>query len=101
MEQIEVRVGKSFAHRAYEFFVWNDGAVARDITFEKASPGQYVEPVFRLSEEQAQVLIDDLYAAGVRPTAASGSAGAMGKIEAHLRDMRRIAFGKLKIEEPK
>lgn len=55
-------------------------------------------PSFEISTEQAQVLIDDLWNAGIRPTEGNGSAGAMRAVERHLEDMRKIAFNALVID---
>ena len=49
-------------------------------------------PTLRLHDEEAQALMDDLWAAGIRPTEAAGSAGAMAAVQEHLKDLRRIVF---------
>jgi hypothetical protein len=56
-----------------------------------------LEPFVEIEEQEAQILIDDLWEAGVRPTGARGSAGAMKAVLNHLEDMRKIAFKKLGI----
>jgi len=63
---------------------------------------KYVTPeVFaEIEMQEAQILMDDLWAAGVRPTEGSGSAGAMKAVMNHLDDMRKIAFKKLGICQP-
>ncbi len=38
--------------------------------------------------------MDDLWAAGLRPTEGTGSAGALRAVERHLEDMRRLVFEK-------
>lgn len=50
-----------------------------------------------LLPEQAQVLMDDLWTCGIRPTEGKGSAGAMAATEKHLKDMRAIVSNKLKV----
>lgn len=52
----------------------------------------FVDPTVRLSMENAQTLMDDLWASGVRPTEGNGSAGAMRAAERHIADLRQIAF---------
>jgi len=42
--------------------------------------------------------MDDLWAAGVRPTEGTGSAGSLSATEKHLSDMRIIAFNQLGIK---
>ena len=58
------------------------------------------KPTIGLAEEEAQLLMDELWFCGLRPTEGSGSAGAMAATEKHLRDMRRIAFARLEVGEP-
>lgn len=45
-----------------------------------------------LRMEYAQSLMDDLWAAGLRPTEGSGSAGAMRATERHIEDLRFVSF---------
>lgn len=45
-----------------------------------------------LSNMSAQNLMDRLWDAGFRPTEGKGSAGSLAATEAHLKDMRDIAF---------
>jgi len=55
--------------------------------------GQFVENnTLTMKELEAQELIDCLWAAGLRPTAGSGSAGQLAATQTHLKDMRDIAF---------
>lgn len=44
-----------------------------------------------LSDTAAQVLMDELWNCGVRPTEGTGSAGSLKATENHLEDMRDIA----------
>ncbi len=69
--------------------------VAKNITFEKHNPGEYTDPFLTLELEQAQELIDRMYAAGLRPSAAAGSAGQLDAVKYHLEDMRKIAMRSL------
>lgn len=43
-----------------------------------------------LGRENAQVLMDDLWRCGVRPTDGAGTAGSMRAVERHLEDMRAL-----------
>jgi len=58
-----------------------------------------MKPLLCLRMEQAQVLMDDLWNAGVRPTEGAGSAGAMRAAQAHIADLRRVTFKVLGIDE--
>lgn len=51
-----------------------------------------LEPTFTLSTEQAQVLMDDLWMSGLRPSEGTGSAGALAATQKHLEDMRTLVF---------
>lgn len=49
-----------------------------------------------IDRQAAQQLMDDLYAAGIRPTNEQDVRG----VAAHLEDMRAIAFGYMQIDKP-
>lgn len=69
------------------------------ILWEPADPMAEVKPFVRIMPEQAQVLMDDLWRAGIRPTEAAGSAGAMRAAERHIQDLRQVAFKVLGITQ--
>jgi len=48
----------------------------------------------RLSDENAQQLMDALWNIGVRPTEGAGSAGSLAATIRHLEDMRALVFKK-------
>ena len=60
--------------------------------------GERPDETFFLNYEEAQTLMDDLWSCGLRPTEGRGSAGSLAATERHLKDMRKIAFNRLKIE---
>lgn len=75
-----------------------DGHHVGKLTMEE-HPGDLIcNPTFSLGPNQAQTLMDDLWAAGVRPTEGTGSAGSLKATEKHLADMRKIAFKWMNIE---
>ena len=51
-----------------------------------------VPPTINLSMESAQVLMDDLWASGVRPAEKRDLGAGLEATKAHLADMQRIAF---------
>ena len=76
--------------------VGNGASVAAPITMVRHEPNHMVEPMLRLSIQQAQQLMDELWQCGVRPTEGSGSAGSLAATERHLKDMQTIALGLLR-----
>lgn len=72
--------------------VGNSNSVATSITFTEVAPGSYRDPLLRLKPDEAQELMDQLYAVGVRPSAAAGSAGQLEAVKYHLEDMRKLVF---------
>jgi hypothetical protein len=60
---------------------------------------EMTRPMCQLSSEAGQLLMDDLWQAGLRPSEGTGSAGAFKAVQNHLSDMRKIAFKFLKVEE--
>jgi hypothetical protein len=65
---------------------------AMPLTMTVCSEGDYVEPFVRLDASAAQQLMDGLWRAGVRPVDAQAGDSQVAAIQAHLADMRRIAF---------
>ncbi len=62
--------------------------------------GAVIPPESRVDIENrtAQILIDDLWNSGFRPTEGSGSAGSLKKTENHLKDMRMLVSKIMKVE---
>ena len=88
-------------HDGVEFlirdFSGSKRAVVKNITLENVEPGEFQAPTLMLTKTAAQVLMDDLWSSGLRPTEGSGSAGSLRATEKHLDDMRRIVEKKLGI----
>lgn len=88
-----MRIGaqRDFSKAAVHLFgVSEDGRRAlaqREVLVE---PGAYCEPFAVLSQTEAQQLVDELWACGIRPTEGSGSAGQSGAQQAHIDDLRKI-----------
>lgn len=74
--------------------------VGANIEMRKRVPGVVPSPTFSLQEKEAQILMDDLWNAGLRPTEGTGSAGSLKATEKHLEDMRKIVFGHLRSDNP-
>ena len=95
---LRIRVNKPIWTDQFEFllgglderrsFVW----VAEPLTMREHKEGEFLEPTFRLSKDEAQSLMDDLRHNGLRPSEGTGSAGSLKATQNHLEDMRKIAF---------
>lgn len=96
---------KAFAQKApwsrsVEVLLRTDTAVVTQLVVTQrteAEDGMITEPSFRLSETDAQRLMDDLWHCGLRPSEGTGSAGAMAATEKHLADMRKLVFETLPV----
>ena len=72
----------------------HDGtSVCYQLMMCKVVPESAIEPTVKIGITEAQVLMDDLWNAGIRPTEGTGSAGSLRATERHLEDMRRLIFG--------
>lgn len=78
------------------------GDKAHYVTLSQALPisqGEVIPEAMSLSDYEAQQLCDALWEAGVRPTNGEGSTGQLAATQAHLSDMRAVAFNRLGIKE--
>lgn len=94
---ISMRARKRMDFQAVEVLVTTSHptyAVMSNIEFKKPQEGVAIgsSSFIPLADMEAQVLMDDLWACGVRPTEGSGSAGAMRRAEAHITDLQKVAF---------
>lgn len=62
------------------------------VVFEPLEEGTVVTPALRLSQRDAQALMDELWHCGLRPSEGSGSAGALAATQLHLKDMQALTF---------
>jgi hypothetical protein len=53
-------------------------------------PGEHYGAMALLGHTDAQVLIDDMWSAGVRPTEGAGTAGSMAATQNHLEHVMRL-----------
>lgn len=70
--------------------------VAERLTMRQIPDGEYVEPTMTMRNDEAQMLMDELWRCGLRPSDGTGSAGSLSATERHLADMRKIALGLMK-----
>lgn len=80
---IAIRFGVEFEGRVH---------VATPVQMSEHKPGESVEPMLSLPTQTAQMLMDQLWECGLRPTEGTGSAGAFEAQRRHLEDMRTLVF---------
>jgi hypothetical protein len=97
-----VRLFRNIGAMCYDLFVHErDTKLKRGvIKMVEADPNTYSPPTLQIDEAQAQALMDDLWAAGLRPAEGSGSAGSLLATQRHLADMRQLAFAKIEVPKP-
>lgn len=81
----KINQGENYAHKSIALPVQY-----RVVT--KEDEGLVPMPTLQLKIQEAQELVDALWAAGVRPTEGIGSSGSLAATQKHLEDMRHIVF---------
>lgn len=72
-------------------------SIAKPLILERIEEGACVsEPTMTLTNHAAQMLIDELWRCGLRPSEGTGSAGSLAATERHLKDMQAVAMGLLR-----
>lgn len=76
-------------------------AVAKPIEFIPVEAHAEVgEPTARLTRDHLQNLMDQLWYLGFRPERGEMSVGQVAAVNAHLQDMRTLAFAQLRVPKP-
>lgn len=94
-DYLKVRAHAAPWYNGVEFLIMQGKAYGTHVVMKTRTPaeeGYQLEPTFRLEMAEAQLLIDDLWNAGLRPTEGHGSAGAFAAVKNHLEDMRALVF---------
>ena len=81
--------------------IFDDGktiSIAEPLTMKEHEENTFIREFAQLSNSAAQLLMDDLWQAGLRPSEGTGSAGSLKATEKHLEDMRKIVAEKLKVQ---
>ena len=74
-------------------------ALAQPVQFEVVPEHTVAtKPTLIIRQEDAQILMDELWRAGLRPTEGTGSAGALAATEGHLKDMQNLAYHLLNVK---
>lgn len=72
---------------------------AQPLEFKLLGEAEADKPFLKMSKHNAQILMDDLWECGLRPSEGSGSAGSLKATQNHLADMKKITFHSLKMQE--
>lgn len=94
---LQIRAYYSPECTAVKVFITEGGMVASPLNFvERGAPGTPIPAALVIDslrdKSTLQVLMDDLWACGVRPTEGAGSAGQLTATQRHLDDMRALVF---------
>jgi hypothetical protein len=87
-ENLRVAAYANPATLTVDIWIHGGGGVAMPVTFQAIESGQAMAPALRLSDQEAQGLMDSLWNAGFRPAGAAGSAGQATAMQAHIEDLR-------------
>ena len=76
-------------------------AIAQPVEFveQGGNDALYAPPMMNLERDSAQRLMDELWKCGIRPSEGQGSAGQLAAVQAHLKDMRELAFRGIEVIE--
>lgn len=97
-DKTEMRAVAAPWHGGVDLLVREGEAFGVSVVLEVKEPGVVIDPTLRIGRNEAQLLMDDLWNAGLRPTEGTGSAGSLRATEKHLDDMRKIAFSQLEMD---
>lgn len=105
MQEFKMRASRariSMGADKIEFYAFQDGDggsyAAEPLSLKQHNKFDSVLPFYTLSISESQVIMDDLWSAGIRPSEGSGSAGSLKATQDHLADMKTILFHKLGIK---
>jgi len=97
-DRIHVRINNSLAYLRKQLYIYKPEKKIKEIVWEEAKDYNAVMPTFLLDDTALQVLMDDLWSCGIRPTEGNGNAGQLTATVHHLNDMRRIVEKFAKVE---
>jgi len=97
-KEIKCRAQQKPWNAGIDILLLADESSVTKLEWSMVDEGAMVEPTFSLDHPEAQMLMDDLWHAGIRPSEGSGSTGQMRATEHHLNDMRKIVSKWIKLE---
>ncbi len=104
---LEARIRRNPWNRKVQIAILDDShstseflRVAQPVIMHDRNINEEPSPAFELEDEAAQLLLDELWRAGFRPTEGVDNAGQLKATQNHLGDMKKIAFDMLGIVGP-
>jgi len=106
MKKLQIRIEKREIRRGVGIYIYQfdealDELFQGKLTFTKVEGSNTaMDPAVDIDRREIQrtnvlqVMMDDLWNCGVRPTEGSGSAGSLKATQNHLEDMRKLVFKK-------
>jgi hypothetical protein len=95
---MEIRVNKEPWNMCLSFLIFDrrdttKSIVSASVLMQTVETGDLLPEPMKMSLEEAQSLMDNLWDCGIRPTEGPGSAGSLAATRYHLEDMRKLVFG--------
>lgn len=105
IEQYRWRVEDNLACNSYDISAiftdrYNKRNLLVSVETKELKSGEGCSPFLRVDKEGIQILFDELYNNGFRPTYEKSSLGKEEAMQGHIDDLRLITFKKLGIERP-
>ena len=105
----EIRARKPDWDHGFELLILQideikDKCFVGELTFKEVPDGAFLKATLFIGQRQLkvdnpqimQVLMDDLWNCGIRPSEGAGSAGSLKATQYHLEDMRKLIFEEAK-----
>ena len=89
-DEVEVRLFREDGNRIF---------AVTNLTYSEIKRGDYSQPSFCLSPQEAQALFNQLWQDGYRPKDGTGNTGHIEAISYHLEDMRKLVFEETKLKQ--
>ncbi len=99
MKDIRIYAQPNCASQEIDLFILVGNAYVVDVLMDdKQDEAARRAPSLSIPEGTAQMLMDQLWRCGLRPTEARSGAGTVEAMQRHLDDLREIAFHQLKMK---
>ena len=86
-KKVQVRAQSAPWHSGVEIVIRDGMRVGTNITMETVEEGSIVNPTMKITRETAQLLFDDLWYCGFRPSGGVHNEGQLKATQDHLKDM--------------